>query len=572
MKHRYSFMKKCKIFFKGFGRYFVLIGILGIITSSMSFIEPILDANIVTNLTSLNIEKAIQLALILVLLRLFMQILYYASNMLFSTVKFRCILDIRMRVCDAYLKIKSKVLDQNESGLFIERIKNDPADITELFTSIQDYLIGIITNLGIIFYVYWIHPLIGFLYTISILILFLIQKYRISVIVRRRQENKVIREENTTLLNNLIQGTKDIKLLNLKSTFMNHIEKTFEKNFHKRLDTNREVYLFWAFYYCTRETLCFLILLLGGYLVAKGELSVTNLLILWMYRSNINSFVVNVSNMAEKLSTFNVYAERIIELLDSEVFEQEEYGMKNPNTLTGNIRFDNVSFAYQEQPILKNINFEIKANETVAFVGKSGAGKTTIFGLLSKLYDVEGGNVYLDQYDINELSEKTIRNHIAVISQNPYLFHLSIKENLLLSNPKLKIREMKEICKLVCLDELIESLPEQYDTVIGEGGVNLSGGERQRLAIARALIKNTPIILLDEATSALDNTTQMHIQQTLKNIGKNKTIVIIAHRLSTILECDKIYVLDKGKIVASGKHQELLDTCKIYRDLYAQEK
>lgn len=229
MKQKYRFSYKCKLFFKGFEKYFILLGILGIVTSSMSFIEPILEANIVTSITSLSIKKAILLALILLLLRLFMQILYYGSNVLFSKVKFRCILNIRMKVCNAYLKIKSKVLDQKESGIFLERIKNDPADIADLFTSIQDYIIGIITNLGIIFYVYWIHPVIGLLYTLSIFILFIIQKYRISVLVRRRKENKRINEENTTVLNNLIQGTKDIKLLNLKTNFLNYVERTFEK-------------------------------------------------------------------------------------------------------------------------------------------------------------------------------------------------------------------------------------------------------------------------------------------------------------------------------------------------------
>ena len=568
---KYSFLKKCKVFFHGFGKPILVLVILSVITSSMSFIEPIMNANIITNLTSFKIEAAIRLALYLLLLRMVMQVIYYASNALFSKVKFRCILNIRMRVCNAFVKIKSKVLDQNESGVFLERIKNDPADITDLFASIQEYMIEIVTNLGIIFYVYWIHPLMGLLYTISILVLFLIQKYRISVLVRRKRENKKINEENTTVLNNFVQGIKDIKLLNLKSTYSKYIEDTFEKNFAKRLQTNKETYRFWALYYCTRETFCFLILLVGGYLAVSNHLTITNLLILWMYRSNIYMFVINVSNLAEKISTFNVYADRIIELLDSDVFEQEVYGKERPKTLTGDIQFQNVSFAYQEQGVLKNIDFHIMPNQTVAFVGKSGAGKTTIFNLLSKLYDVDEGIITIDSHSIAELSEESIRNNVAVIRQNPYLFHLSIRENLLLSNPKLTVKEMKEICKMVCLDELIESLPEKYDTIIGEGGVNFSGGERQRLAIARALIKNTPIILLDEATSALDNTTQTQIQKTLKNIGKDKTVIVIAHRLSTILDCDKIFVVNKGKIVAEGTHEELLETSKIYRDLYAQE-
>lgn len=572
MKKKYNFIQKCRIFFHGFQKQFIFIGVLSIITSSMSFIEPIIDANIVTNITQLNLENAIFLALILLLLRLVMQLLHYLSNILFSSVKFRSILNIRMKVCNAYVRIKSKVLDQNESGVFLERIKNDPSDITDLFTDIQDYVIGIITNLGIVFYVYWIHPIIGLFYTIAILILFFIQKYRISVLVRRRKENKKINEQNTTVLNNLVQGTKDIKLLDLRSTYLGYVENTFQKNFAKRLETNKQTYLYWTLYYSTRETLSFLLLMLGVYLITRESLSATNLLILWMYRSNIYSFVINASNLAEKLSTFNLYSERVLELMDSKTYEQEEYGTKKPKKLVGNIQFKQVSFGYEDMDVLKKVNFEIKSHQTVAFVGKSGSGKTTIFNLLSKLYDVEKGNIYIDDYSIEELTEESIRNNIAVIEQNPYLFHLTIKENLMLVNPKLKIKEMKEICKLVCLDELIESLPNQYDTIVGEGGVNFSGGEKQRFAIARALVKDTPIILLDEATSALDNMTQLKIQNTLKNIGKNKTIIVIAHRLSTIIDCDKIFVLDKGKIVAQGPHEMLLETSKIYRDLYAQEE
>lgn len=571
MKRKYNFIKKCKIFFHGFGKQFFVIGILSLITSSMSFIEPILDANIITCITKLNFENAIFLALILLILRLIMQLLHYLSNVMFSSVKFRSILNIRMRVCKAYVKIKSKVLDQNESGIFLERIKNDPSDITELFNDIQDYIIGIITNLGIIFYVYWIHPIIGLFYTVSIMVLFVIQKYRISILVKRRRENKKINEQNNTVLNNLIQGTKDIKQLDLKSTYLGYVENTFQKNYAKRLETNKQTYLFRTLYYCTKETLSFLLLMLGSYLIINDKLSVTNLLILWMYRSNIYSFVINCSNLAEKLSTFNLYSERIIELIDSETYEQETYGTKNSKKLIGNIEFKKVSFGYQEANVLKKIDFKIEANQTVAFVGKSGSGKTTIFNLLSKLYDVGTGNIYLDSYSIDELTEESIHNNIAIIGQNPYLFHLTIKENLMLANPKLKIKEMKEICKMVCLDELIESLPDQYDTIVGEGGVNFSGGERQRLAIARALVKNTSIILLDEATSALDNTTQMKIQKTLKNIGRDKTVVVIAHRLSTIIDCDKIFVLDKGKIVAQGTHESLLESSKIYRDLYRKE-
>ena len=220
---------------------------------------------------------------------------------------------------------------------------------------------------------------------------------------------------------------------------------------------------------------------------------------------------------------------------------------------------------------MNKLSFKINANETVAFVGKSGAGKTTIFNLLCKMYDVDSGSITIDGVEIKKLDKDSIRGNITIISQNPYIFNMSIKDNLRLVKSNLTNKEMKEACKLACLDEFINSLPDKYDTVIGEGGVNLSGGQKQRLAIARALVQKTEIILFDEATSALDNETQEKIQTAINNMKNEYTILIIAHRLSTIINADRILFLDNGKIVSEGTHEYLLKNCDEYRKLYEAE-
>ena len=238
----------------------------------------------------------------------------------------------------------------------------------------------------------------------------------------------------------------------------------------------------------------------------------------------------------------------------------------------GNIEFKDVSFAYENNlPVLKNMNFKINANETIGFVGPSGSGKTTIFNLISAIERVNKGSITFDGVDINSLDKSSIRGNLSVISQNAYIFNMSIMDNLKVIKKNATVKEIKEACHLACLDDFIESLPNKYDTIVGEGGVTLSGGQKQRLAIARALLLKTEILLFDEATSALDNETQTKIQEAVSNLKGEYTILIIAHRLSTIIDADKILVINDGKVEATGSHKTLLKISKTYQKLYEKE-
>ena len=217
------------------------------------------------------------------------------------------------------------------------------------------------------------------------------------------------------------------------------------------------------------------------------------------------------------------------------------------------------------------MNFTINPNEKIAFVGKSGAGKSTIFNLITHLYQVSNGKVLLDDININDLDCNTIRNNMSIITQNPYIFNFSIKDNLLLAKEDATLKEIRKACKLACIDDYIMSLPNKYETLVGENGIILSGGQKQRLAIARALLMQTEIILFDEATSALDNETQEQIQQAIDNLKGEYTILIIAHRLSTVIDADKIFVVNDGTIIDYGTHQELLKKCNYYKKLYDKD-
>ena len=224
-----------------------------------------------------------------------------------------------------------------------------------------------------------------------------------------------------------------------------------------------------------------------------------------------------------------------------------------------------------DDDVLHDISFVIKPNETVSFVGKSGSGKSTIFNLIAALYKPNKGRILLDGIPLDELDKDSIRQNISVISQNPYIFNMSIKENLRIIKEDATEEEITEACKLASLHDFIMTLKDGYDTIVGEGGVTLSGGQRQRLAIARALLLKTEIILFDEATSALDNETQREIQESIRNMQGIYTILIIAHRLSTVVHSDRLILVDDGKIIGMGTHEELLKTNEMYKTLYHLE-
>jgi len=280
----------------------------------------------------------------------------------------------------------------------------------------------------------------------------------------------------------------------------------------------------------------------------------------------------NINDLSQNYQKLIVSIIRVNEILENKLYDDEKFGGKSISNIKGIIEFKNVSFAYpNEENTLNNFNLRIVPNKKIAIVGKSGQGKSTLFNLITRIFDVNKGKILIDDIDIKNLSELELRKNVSIIRQEPFIFNKTIKENFELIDKNISLEEIRNYSKLAYIDDYIMSLPNKYDTVLGEGGVNLSGGQKQRLSIARTLSKKSKIILFDEATSALDNELQEFIKKAIDNLVKDHTVVIVAHRLSTIIDADIIYVVDKGKVVASGCHDELLKTNKIYMNLYNTE-
>ena len=385
------------------------------------------------------------------------------------------------------------------------------------------------------------------------------------------KEYRKINDSITGFTGEIVRGAEDIKMLNGEESFLKELRNKFEKlNIERyKIENTNLSYLIVRWYWA--DISFFLMILIIGLSINSGSMSVAVGLIIYNFGNRYNNFVENVTGFHELIKKFNLSATRIFDIFEDKKYEKEVFGEKHLNNIKGDFEFKNVSFKYNKNNVLKNCNLKVKANETVAFVGKSGSGKTTIFNLLCKMYDNYEGTITIDDIDIKELDKNSIRGNITIVSQNPYIFNMSIKDNLKLVKQDLTDMEMKDACKMACLDDYIESLPNKYDTIVGEGGITLSGGQKQRLAIARAFVQKTEIILFDEATSALDNETQSKIQKAIDNLQKEYTILIIAHRLSTIQNADRILMLENGQIIAEGNHKQLLQNCKQYKELYDTE-
>lgn len=565
LKFSYKYVKEQK-------RYLVEFIICQLLLVVVSVVVPIISANIIIYLTNSLLNQLILLAIVLTVIEMVRNFLSYfarkSMQILFRETYARLQIEIGANI----LTLTNQTIDDNGSGVFIQRITGDTSRIADIFEYLCSTLASIITDIGIFSAVMIINVYAGIYLIVMMLILYFIENIRTK---KRNEADKLLRKERekaSGFISELVRGVRDIKMLYAEDSFMKRFSEIITDlngMSYKMSATNRNYNLLRG---SVNDALDFIFICLLCYLIYIGELTASLALVVYNYSNRTGSIIYALSSLMEQGKDFNLSCARIRDIIDDDKFPKEKFGNKKIRKVKGNFEFRNVSFHYEDKDnVLKDLSFKINSKETVAFVGKSGAGKTTIFSLLCKMYEPSSGTILIDDEDIDNLDKETIRGNITIISQDPYIFNLSIRDNFRLVKKDLTNKEMIEACKMACLDEFIESLPDKYDTIIGEGGVNLSGGQKQRLAIARALVQKTEIILFDEATSALDNETQSKIQEAIENMKDEYTILIIAHRLSTIKNADRILLLDNGKIKAEGTHNELLKKSREYRHLYESE-
>ena len=534
---------------------------------------PLISAKFIVNFTDSVWNQALFMALTLFVISAineFKTLIIRKNTQVFRRGTVR---NMQMSLGRETLKLEQFTLDYNSSGAFIQRLTNDTDKMAGMFTTGMGKLTGFLSNIGAFIAILVIDYHMFIYYLIAAIVLTILHYIKNEEVGKKDIEFRNQSDKVAGLTGELVRGARDIKMLFAKESFMKELDKNVglqsEKNFEMR-NTDMGFNLVIDLLKDLFELMTIVILI---YLVTKNIITVAVAVVLYSYRSTVlTDLMGTVSSLLEECKSFNISCNRVFDIIKNKKYKKEKFGTKHLDKIIGNFEFKNVSFSYDNiNNVLDKLSLKIEENKTYGIVGKSGEGKTTIFNLLCKLYNNQEGSILLDNVDIKELDEESIRGNITIISQNPYIFNLSIKDNLKLVKSNITDDEIKKVCHLACLDDFINSLPDGYDTIVGEGGVNLSGGQRQRLAIARALVQKTKIILFDEATSALDNETQNKIQEAINNLKEDYTIVIIAHRLSTIMNCDNIFFMKDGSIIKEGTHKELLKECKSYKELYDYE-
>lgn len=575
-------LKFCWSYLGNFKPKFVLAVVLQVFATVFDVITPLLTAAIIVGYTQSILEQIILIALALCGVRIIVALNSWIIVNLYNRTFFTVKSNLVVHVCEVTTKIRNYCLDSKGAGLFVRRLTQDVDVLAQGIQGISESILRIANFVGILIAVFIVSP-IAFCYIfITLIIGGLIEQKRTSIY---KKNDRVFRESTEVYSNfivELVNGVKDIKLFNGRENFVRETRRKITDTRDKGLKMYDRNFRFRFI----RDGLTGVFDL--GFMVIIGICLCTEFmgtdpafaLVLFNYNASLgpNTFLA-LSALVDSVRNFNLSGERIKNLIDGDEFPKDKFGDEHLEKLQGNICLKNVTFAYNHNNptetdvnILHNVSFDIKAGQDCAFVGKTGSGKTTILNLIGKIYDVYEGELLFDGHNINDLDEATIRNNTITISQNPHIFNMSIKDNLRIVKAKASDEEIIKVCKLACIHREILKLKKGYDTIVGENGINLSGGQRQRLAIARALLIDSAIIMFDESTSALDNVTQNKVINNIKSDKKGSTIIMVAHRLSTIKDAQKIIFVYNGEIAAQGNHNELFENCKQYRELYELEE
>ena len=558
-------------YYKPHWKLFVFDMVCALVAASCDLMYPVISRNIInTYIPDKNLRLILTWCVALLVIYLVQAIMQYFMQYQGHVVGVRMQADMRRDVFEHLQKLPFSYFDEHKTGVIMSRIVNDLMDISEFaHHGPEDLFISLVSVIGSFIILCTINiPLTLITFAVlPFLILFVVKK-RTAMTIAFRKNRIEIAEVNASLENS-IAGVRVARAF----TGEQEEAKKFDENNQRYVTVRERAYRVMAEFFSGTNFLTSLmnvvVLTGGGYCVYRGVINVGDMVAYMLF---INMFVNPIKKLIQFVEMFQnaiTGYTRFQELMNIEV-EQEEPDAVDLKDVRGEITFDNVSFQYNEgKEVLSNISMTFPQGEMVAIVGPSGGGKTTLCHLIPRFYEITQGSICIDGQDIRKVTRRSLRSKIGIVQQDVFLFTGTIFDNIAYGKLGASREEVYEAAKKANIHDYIMSLPEGYDTFVGERGIKLSGGQKQRISIARVFLKNPPILILDEATSALDNVTENYIQDSLDELCKNRTTIVVAHRLSTIKNADEIIVMDRDGIQERGTHTQLLEKDNgIYRELY----
>ncbi len=505
-------------------------------------------------------DLALAMPFAIIFFAAFQGVLRYANSYLTDWTSLKITNSVKNDLFARLVYMDTSFFDENSSGLIINRYLSDPDSaskgVVEQIKTIIISLFGAISLISVMLYSSWELAIVGVIVlTVAFLPVFMIRKKIKSV----SNKNTVITGDIMTTMNETYAGNKVVTAYNLQNRQKTLFTKGITNSFNVSISLTKRVGWMSPIMYLIASFGIAFVLFYGTKLIYSGQMTagsfasfVTSLLLLYKPVKTLGNTMTSIQNIFVSMG-------RVFELFDYIPLIKNSENTIDIPSLTQGVSFENVCFEYKENtPVLNNINLFVRKGETLAIVGNSGGGKSTLVNLIPRFYDVISGSIKFDGIDIRNFKLNDLRDNISFVFQDNFLFSGSIRDNIMLAKPNATEEELQLALSASHLDEVIKTLPDGLETELGERGLTLSGGQRQRVAIARAMIRNTPIIILDEATSALDNESEAIVQKALDNLMQNKTVFVIAHRLSTIKNADRIAVINDGHLVELGTHEELI--------------
>ena len=479
--------------------------------------------------------------------------------------------DMRKQLFEHYEKLSFSYYSTHNSGQMMSKLVSDLFDISELaHHGPENLFISLVKIIGSFVFLFLINQKLALPLLLLVILMILFSIRQNKKMQQTFLENRIRIGDINASLQDTLSGIRVVQSFANEDTELHKFNHSNEAFLESKKDNYRCMGTFMSSNLFFQGMMYLTTLVYGGYLIAMGQMQAADLamyaLYIGIFISPIQILVELVEMLQKGLSGFRRY----LEVVETEPEIQDKEGAIDLENVKGDVCYDNVSFHYSDdnKTVLSQVSIHIPAGKSVALVGPSGGGKTTICSLLPRFYDVTAGKVTIDGKDVRDLTLKSLRNQIGMVQQDVYLFDGTIRENIAYGKPDATDEEIKEAARRANMDDFIMQLPKQYDTYVGEKGTRLSGGQKQRISIARVFLKNPPILILDEATSALDNESERYIQKSLEELAKNRTTITIAHRLSTIKRSDEIIVITEDGIAERGTHETLLAKNGIYARYY----